>query len=553
MTKDHHNRKRNTDGIHDDPQNLQKEQPLDAALVSVVIPCYNQAHFLGEAIESVLAQSYPNFEVVVVDDGSMDNTSEVASRYPEVRYVRQDNQGLSAARNKGVSQSKGSYLVFLDADDRLLPQALEVGVRCLEAHPECAFVFGWHRYIAADGSIRREQPPQPTVAGDPYTTLLQQGNYIGMHATVMYRRAVLEFAGGFDTSLEACEDYDLYFRITMNFPVCSHTEVVAEYRQHASNMSSNSAIMLKTATSVLRSQRPYTRKDKRYEEAYKTGLKALKEFHSIPLARKALAHMRKREWRQAIQDGLVLLPYYPRLFVRAWRKMRLPTRLRHWLHATPPVGRVDFGSLRRLKPVSLDFGFDRGQPIDRYYIENFLSRQAEDIRGRVLEIKDDTYTRKYGGSRVEVSDVLDIMEDNPQATIVADLTDAPHVSSDTFDCVICTQTLHLIYDLRSAVLTLHRLLKPGGVLLVTVPGVSQIERGNSSWHWSLTTRSVRRLFEEAFPAANLTIESHGNVLAATSFLHGLSVQELSHGDLDHRDPHCEVLITLRAVKPEATP
>jgi len=113
----------------------QKKQEVVAGLVSVVIPCYNQAHFLGEAIESVLAQSYPNFEIIVVDDGSTDDTSEVARRYPGVRLVRQENKGLSGARNAGLAHSEEEYVVFLDADDRLLPDALETVLEHLEAHP----------------------------------------------------------------------------------------------------------------------------------------------------------------------------------------------------------------------------------------------------------------------------------------------------------------------------------------------------------------------------------------------------------------------------------
>src|SRR5919112_291203 len=124
-----------------------------APLVSVVIPCYNQAHFLGEAIESVLAQSYPNFEIIVVDDGSTDDTSEVAGRYPKVRLVRQENQGLSGARNAGLARSEGEYVVFLDADDRLLPEALETGLEYLDAHSECAFASGRYRFIGGDGSF----------------------------------------------------------------------------------------------------------------------------------------------------------------------------------------------------------------------------------------------------------------------------------------------------------------------------------------------------------------------------------------------------------------
>ncbi len=551
MTKDYDNQRRDTDAIRDDSQGLQKEQPLDAALVSVVIPCYNQAHFLGEAIESVLAQSYPHFEVVVVDDGSTDNTSEVAARYPGVRCVRQDNQGLAAARNSGIAHSKGEYLVFLDADDRLLPHALEVGVESLEAHPECAFVSGRYRNIAADGSIRLDQP-HPRTIEDPYLALLQ-GNYIGMHAAVMYRRAALKSVGGFDTSLNASEDYDMYFRIAKNYPVRSHRAVVAEYRGHDANMGLDSARLLRSSNAVLRSQRVYIKRDRRYKEAYKTGVKSYQAVYGVPLARKVVDHVLNREWKLAMGGLLLLARYYPHLPVDVWRKLsaRFWRKLSARFHA-PRVGHVNFGYLRRLTPISGAFGFDRGQPIDRYYIENFLARESEAIRGRVLEIQSAAYTRKYGGSRVEVSDVLDIEEDNLRATIVGDLTDAPHIPSGTFDCIICTQTLQLIYEVRSAVLTLHRILKPGGILLVTVPGISQIENGALSWYWSFTAQSVRRLSEEAFPGANPKVEPHGNVLSAISFLHGLSAQELTHEELDYRDPQYEVLITLRVMKPETT-
>ena len=138
-----------------------------AALVSVVIPCYNQAHFLGEAIESVLAQTYPHREIVVVDDGSPDNTREVASRYPGVRYVRQENQGLAAARNTGLRHSSGSYLVFLDADDRLLPEALEVGLRQLQIGLPGVVTRGIGRYaqhlVGVEACALRR--PGPEVGG----------------------------------------------------------------------------------------------------------------------------------------------------------------------------------------------------------------------------------------------------------------------------------------------------------------------------------------------------------------------------------------------------
>jgi SAM-dependent methyltransferase len=237
------------------------------------------------------------------------------------------------------------------------------------------------------------------------------------------------------------------------------------------------------------------------------------------------------------------------VLVRARRRLRgLWIALRR-----PPVGQVSFGDLRRVAPISRRFGYDRGWPIDRYYIENFLARQADDIRGHVLEIKDASYTSEYGGSRVEVSDVLDMAEHNPQATLVADLTCADHVPSDTFDCIILTQTLQFIYDVRAALHTLYRILKPGGVLLATFPGITQIARYDMErWgeYWRFTTLSSRKLFAEVFPENCITIQAYGNVLTAIAFLHGLLTSELRREDLDYHDHDYEVLITIRARKPQ---
>ena len=236
------------------------------------------------------------------------------------------------------------------------------------------------------------------------------------------------------------------------------------------------------------------------------------------------------------------------------RRLNREVRRLKQLVGRPPVGEVRL--IRRLSPVSATFGFERGQPVDRYYIENFLARHTEDIRGRVLEIRGDDYTRKFGGQRVEVSDVLDVAEDNRRATIHADLTQADHVPSGAFDCIILTQTLHFIYDVRSAARTLYRILKPGGVLLATFPGISKTGCRECGKHgeyycWMFTKLSAQRLFDETFPAADLEIEAHGNVLAAVSFLHGLAAEEVRREELDHHDPDYEVLITLRAVKPGA--
>jgi glycosyltransferase involved in cell wall biosynthesis len=244
------------------------------ALVSVVIPCYNQTRFLGEAIQSVLKQSYVHFEVVVVDDGSTDNTSEGASRYAEVRCVRQENMGLAGARNEGIRRSRGSYLVLLDADDRLLEDALQVGLRELEAHPECAFVSRHCRFIAVDGSPLPTSDPTP-VERDYYETLLRSCCVL-TPALVMYQRTLLGYVRRFDTSVSPSADHDLYLRVSSEYPVRQHRDIVAEYRRHGTNMTRNPAKMLEAASTVLRRQRNYIRGRTQYK-AYKAGIRYSQE------------------------------------------------------------------------------------------------------------------------------------------------------------------------------------------------------------------------------------------------------------------------------------
>ena len=210
---------------------------------------------------------------------------------------------------------------------------------------------------------------------------------------------------------------------------------------------------------------------------------------------------------------------------------------------------VKFGDLRRLRPISSNFGFDRGKPVDRRYIEDFLSRHAEDIKGRVLEIGDNTYTRQYGEARVTRSDVLHVSAENPSATLVGDLAEGQNLPSAAFDCIVLTQTLHLIYDMSRAAATLHRMLKPGGVLLVTVAGVSCIEQ-EPNWAplWTLSSTALRRLLGGAFGDDQVCVSAYGNVLAAVAFLHGLAESELRPAELDAHDPQYPVIVAARAVR-----
>jgi SAM-dependent methyltransferase len=216
----------------------------------------------------------------------------------------------------------------------------------------------------------------------------------------------------------------------------------------------------------------------------------------------------------------------------------------------PETKQWDWGGLRRLQPVSREFGYDRGLPIDRYYIERFLEMYRRDVTGRTLEVGDDEYTRRYGGGRTTRRDVLHVHGRNPAATIVGDLTDAPQIAEGTFDCIVLTQTLHLIYDVDCAVATLHRILRPGGVVLATFPGISQLsgDEWSRTWSWALSSWLARRLFASRFGERNVTVEAHGNSLAAAAFLQGLATVELAPTQLDAEGTGCELLVAVRAVK-----
>jgi SAM-dependent methyltransferase len=213
--------------------------------------------------------------------------------------------------------------------------------------------------------------------------------------------------------------------------------------------------------------------------------------------------------------------------------------------------RVDLCDLRRLTPISRSFGFERGLPIDRFYIEAFLERHSADVHGRVLEIGDAAYTHRFGGERVSCADVLGLRSDNPNATIVADLARADHLAADAFDCIIFTQTLQFIYDAAAAVSTLHRILRPGGVLLASFPVLSQICRYDMDrWgdYWRFTEASLRRLLQGVFEPAAIEVDSPGNVLAAICFLHGLAAEELKPAELAYRDPDYPLVVLARAAK-----
>jgi glycosyltransferase involved in cell wall biosynthesis len=283
-------------------------------VISVVIPCYNQAHFLSEAIESVLSQTYSNFEILVVDDGSPDNVEDAVRKYPGVQYVRQANQGLSVARNNGLRHCTGDYLLFLDADDRLLANAMETQLKYFELHPECVFVSGQIQFIDPEGRPM-ETPEEPVIEKDHYSILLQY-SYIWTAGSVLFRRSIFQNGFAFTPSLKSTGDWDIYLRITREFPVFCHPEAVVQHRRHATNMTLNSALLLKDSLATLESQWRYVKGNAKLEEALRAGIGGAKRFYGEPLVAEIHQHLKAKSWKQAFTGVKALFRYYPERLYR---------------------------------------------------------------------------------------------------------------------------------------------------------------------------------------------------------------------------------------------
>jgi glycosyltransferase involved in cell wall biosynthesis len=280
----------------------------DHPLVSVVIDCYNGERFLQETIESALTQSHPRVEVIVVDDGSTDGSSEIAQKFP-VRYIRQENRGLTESRNLGIRESRGDYVVFLDADDRLRPEAIETGLRVIAERPECAMTVGDHLFISSDGSHLSDSR-KACLQSSHYEELLKS-NFIEMISSVLFRRSVLVDIGGFDTTLRVAEDYELYLRIARVYPICCHPALTAEYRLHQTNVSRNSELMLRMTLQVLRTQGQYVRSDWRRLLAFLAGLRNWRKQYGRQLALELAASAGGLDANHLRRKLLLLLAHYP--------------------------------------------------------------------------------------------------------------------------------------------------------------------------------------------------------------------------------------------------
>lgn len=508
-------------------------------VVSVVIPCFNLGTYLHEAVQSVLEQTYRDFEIVIVDDGSDDPvTQHVLNAYtrPRSKIVRIANRGVAGARNVGIEKSSGRYISFLDADDSFEPRFLERTVARLEEDDSLAFASCWLRAFGA-----KTFEWEPVRCDFPW--LLAEDTVCTAAPT---RREALLHIGGFDEDhrIDGWEDWDLAIGLVSGgFEGTIVPEHLFRYRQRPRSKS-------KLRSEAANYARVFEYLLDKYADAY--------ERHAAGVAHAILE--RAGELERLWGDDS---PSHPAFDPDSWRqslieleqhRKRLEDGLAGEDEDLGPLEAVRWGQFRRVEPVSRFWGVERGQPVDRYYIEGFLRANVDDIVGDVLEINDPGYIRMFAEG-VRSATVLDINEHNEEATLIADLGEPDSVPEAALDCAIVTQTLQFLLDLEQAIRNLWRSLVPGGVLLVTVPCVSRIdpETGVDGDFWRFTAASARNVFERVFGEGRVEVQSFGNVLSCTAFLQGLAIRDLTVGELDQHDRYFPLIIGVRAVKGSDVP
>jgi len=543
-------------------------------LVSCIIIFLNEERFLEEAIRSVFAQTYPNWELMLVDDGSTDRSSEIARRYaadnPErVRYLEHpahENRGMSASRNLGFSHTHGCYIALLDGDDAWLPNKLVDQVAILNDHPDAAMTYGrtrfWYGWTGDRVHRRREWltplgvPPNQIVAPPVLLTNFLRNESTGLsNCSVLVRREVVEQVGGWEDEFRTLyEDMVLWTKILSRWPAFVSDRTWDLYRQHPGNSAVSAAV-----EGIWTSVGPNPAR-KRFLEWMSTYLHA----HGVQdrplletLAAQLDAHRPQDSapWRR-IGPAVQRLAVAARELVENVRANELVQRVRlsaaaeRWLGPVPdylpPVGYVQFGDLRRLTPLGRSSDIPDTDTVERHDIECFLREHAGDLRGRLVEVGRVPLAKSVAGSSVTHYERHDAP--GPDSTL-ADIAPA------TADCVVCIDPDALIPEPQTIVRQLHDALKPGGVLLVALPGVVAMPRDTARWPAAgrrFTPRAARRVFQTCFEADHLNVASGGNVCTVVAALERLSARELGDTRLSHRDPRYPLVVYVRAVKANVT-
>ncbi len=497
-----------------------------SASIAAIVVATGPERIVDRAIAAAARQDAADLELVIVhdrpDETRVRQCIELAG-LTRCSFVPGSDLMPGALRNAGVRASTAPYFAIFDGSEEPDPPYLRHVREALDAAPRAGFSatpVGDSIAAALATDVDHRTADLPLILASPWS----------IASTGLIRRASFDRCGGFDESLPDLVEWDCFLTLAEN----------------------GEPGILVTPTLLAR----HSTDDARMRQS-------LRADRHLPAVRRILAKHRTSFDAHAAS----LLCDRDRTARAIWQRERELVGRRDKTRADLSVvteelerlrsalaahsrNTLEWGDLERTTPFSRNWGLDRGCPIDRHYIHAFMARHAADVRGTVLEVLDSGMTTLYGGDRVRRADVLDIDPGNSRATVVADLRAANNVLSNTYDCFILTQTLHLLDDLAAAIRHAHRILKPGGVLLATFPCASMVssEYGSRGDHWRVTEAGARRLLSSAFGEANLDVATHGNVRAITAFLYGFAVEEIDRSALDINDPDYPLLVTVRAVK-----
>lgn len=530
----------------------------DNPLISVIVIFFNEEQFIEAAIKSIFAQTYSNWELLLVDDGSTDESTTIARRYGDLyptkvcylEHAGHKNRGMSASRNLGIANAKGDLIAFLDADDIWLPQKLERQTAALVSRPEVEMVYGptqwWYSWTNDPKDCLldfiHDIGVPPNVVIQPPELLIRYLRTEGISpctCSVLIRRKAIERVGRFEEIFRGLyEDQAFFAKICLSSPVFVMSECFARYRQdkYSNPLSQQEVNQQAEARQVFLNWLSTYLKTKEIDD--RAVWKALKT---------------------------EMLPYrYPRIF-HLFRVIRqsLPGKVyRRALHllsrwySLPLIRELRCLQFRRLQP--LDNGWLRGTEIVRYYWDRFLQQNRHDIRCKALEIGT-TYTiRQYGGQALDQADAIDLHAHSPEVTIVSDLSRADSVPADLYDCFVVQFTTHLIYDIEAALYHAVRILKPGGVLLINFPCLDYyfprgLDMGTGEplfMYWWFTPMQVENLFRRiGLYGTDYSLTIYGNLFTRIAYQINMPAEDLTRRELEVSDSGFPLLICARVVKP----
>lgn len=462
-------------------------------------------------------------EIVLAVSDAPRSSGAIASLVNRLQAVDVRGAGCCAAANDAVIRARGDAVVLLAAPWRLERGMVERSIAVLDEAPDVRIVVPALRLHTVDGLPLRVITRQPTLSSILSSPLAPP-------PVIVVRRALWDHVGGLDPragDFAWCEWWLRTFAVGTRIAACEDALAsLPATDQYWWPPKASRPIDLASYRAVL----------EKHRSLLDASMSSVLVRHEIEFGHLLERHREEQRNRDRLLAEL--------------ERVRAEAAHHHAYLAHHGRQAVEWGDLRRADPVSREWGYDRGVPIDRRYIEDFLAAHSSDISGSVLEVQEDDFTRRFGGPRVVRGEVIDLDDSNARATLIADLRSATDIADAEFDCIILTQTLHVIDDMPAALAECHRILKPGGVLLATLPAASRVclEYGEDGDLWRLTPAGARALVQRSFGPTNVETTPYGSVLTNVAFLHGLACDELTDEEFEAADPYHPLLVGVRARK-----